>query len=358
MLTELLKNHSMFYVSNTAFFIMLVFLSACFTYLCRKYVRIMDTACARSSHTGAIPRSGGIAIVVSYCIGILLYYVLQNDNFVGAKPYWGLFLSSLMIAVVSLYDDITNKAFAYKFLSQFVGVIILMAFGLTIKKLTIPYFGNVELGIWGYPLTILWIVGITNAFNFMDGINGLAAGTAVLVGLGFTLITFMMGSGFVFHVSYMLAAAALGFLIFNFPKGTIFMGDVGSTFLGFSFGAIAILAANYDQSHTPFLITPILFANFIMETLFTVIWRLCQGHKIYQAHRMHPYQLLHMMGWEVKSITLFYYLQTIILAALAFYYIKTLSNSIVIIIFTIILISYSLYFYCVRYRAMKYGTVL
>ena len=318
----------------------------------------MDNACERSSHTGSIPRSGGIAIVASFSIGFFLYYFFRDKYFIGLLPSWGFFLSSLMIALVCLYDDITNKAFVFKFLSQFVGVVVLMFFGLTIKSLTIPFYGNIELGIWGYPLTVLWIVGITNAFNFMDGINGLAAGTAVIVGLGFTLITYMMGSGFVFHVSYMLSAVALGFLFFNFPKGTIFMGDVGSAFFGFSFGAIAILAANYDRSHTPFLVMPILFSNFILETLFTVIWRLCQGHKIYQAHRTHPYQLLGDMGWSHTTIAFFYYCQNIILTILACIYIKTLNNYVVFLIFMIIVVSYSLFIYYVRHKAIRQGIKL
>lgn len=339
------------YFQNALFFLFLIVLSAFLTYLCRRYIRIMDYANERSSHTGAIPRSGGIAIVSAFCMGILIYYVMRDKYFIGLKPFWGLFFSSLMIAVISLYDDITNKAFIYKLISQLIGVAILIFFGLTIRTLTIPYYGNIELGLWGYPITLLWMVGITNAFNFMDGINGLTAGVTVIVGLAFTVITYRLGVGFVFHVCYMLAAVTLGFLIFNFPKGTIFMGDVGSTFIGFCFGAFAILAANFDCSHTPFMVLPILVATFVMETLFTFIWRMFRGDDVLKAHRLHPYQLLKQLGVPDVRVALIYYLLTVLSIIFCAVYLSSPSDIIKCFILFVMISLYTLYFWIIHKKA-------
>jgi UDP-GlcNAc:undecaprenyl-phosphate/decaprenyl-phosphate GlcNAc-1-phosphate transferase len=353
MLESILNNNEYIYMRNMALFVVITGLSVLLTFICRKYIRIMDLANVRSSHTGAIPRSGGIAIVLSFSIGFLIYALFGSQGYASVVPLWVFFLASLMIAIVSLYDDITNKAFAHKFIGHFIGVVILILFGLSIKKLSMPFLGTVDLGWWGYLLTILWVVGITNTFNFMDGINGLAAGTAVIVGISFTLITFIIGGGFAFHMSYLLAAAALGFLFWNFPKGSIFMGDVGSAFLGFSFGALALLAGNFDKTHVSFMVMPILFSHFILETFFTVVWRQLKGYKIHKAHKMHPYQLLTQIGVAPKKVTIIYYIQTLILALVAYLYVSY-DQTIKGILLSTVVVLYFIYFTVVHLLVKKH----
>src|SRR3546814_18292312 len=121
---------------------------------------------------------------------------------------------------------------------------------------------------------------MTNMFNFMDGLDGLAGGTAVLVAAAFALITDLQGSLFVYILSYALFAAALGFFIFNFPVARIFMGDVGSQFLGFAFDAIAVIAAEYDAARTSLLIMPLLFCNFLFDTVFNFCRRFVAGENV------------------------------------------------------------------------------
>lgn len=348
---------SLFYLQNIGFFLFLVLLSAILTYICRRYIRIMDYASIRSMHVGAIPRSGGIAIVITFCIGILIYYFIHNSYFVGQSAFWGLFLSSLMVSVVNLYDDIRSNGFVYKFLIQFIGVAVLIGFDLTLNEWTIPYIGKIPLGAFRYILTVLWIVGITNAFNFMDGLNGLAAGTAVIVSLAFAFITLNTGSGVSFHISYIIAASCIGFIFYNFPKASMFMGDVGSAFLGFSFGAIAILAAHYDAYHTPFLVMPILLANFILETLFTFGWRLIHHYPVFEAHKMHPYQLLKQMGVSSQKIAFIYYAQSISLVGLCFLYLNYYNNVFNILVLLLIFIVYFVYFMFIHKVAKIRGVI-
>ncbi len=351
----MISEHAMGYFQNTGFFLALIVFSALATRLCRDHLRIMDVANHRSSHEGAVPRSGGIAILLTLCLGILAYYAFHHSYFVEQETFWGLFVSAVMISAVSFYDDVTSKGFRFKVASQLVGVAILIAFQLTINELTIPYYGKVWLGWLSYPLTVLWVVGITNAFNFMDGLNGMAAGTAAIVAICFSLITFSLGSKFVFHVSYILAAGCIGFLIFNFPRASIFMGDVGSTLLGFMFGSLAILAADYDKSHTPFMVIPILLANFILETLFTFFRRLLSGEPVHKPHRTHPYQLLNRMGIPGYRVTIIYCLQSFWLAIACVFYLRAQHQATNIAILSLILAVYLVYFTMVSHLARKRG---
>lgn len=356
MIEYISTKQGLFYLQNIGFFLFLVLLSGGLTYLCRRYVRVMDYASGRSLHEGSIPRSGGIPIVITFCIGILIYYIFRDSYFIEQSAFWGLFISAIMISAVSFYDDITNRSFIYKLISQLIGVVILIIFGLTLNEWSVPYIGKIVFGPYRYILTVLWIVGITNAFNFMDGLNGLAAGVAAIVFISFSVITYHLGSGVSFHIGYIIAASCLGFLFYNFPKASIFMGDVGSTFLGFCLGAMAILSSHYEHHHTTFMVIPILLANFIMETFYTFIWRLCKGQPIYKAHKLHPYQLLNQMGVSAKRVTLLYYGQSLLLVCLCMAYVRSLIPMRTLIL-TAIIISYSIYFVKVHKVAKARGLI-
>ena len=107
-----------------------------------------------------------------------------------------------------------------------------------------------------------------------------------------------------------MAASAAGFLLFNFPKARLFMGDVGSQFIGFAFAALAVIAAEIDASRTSFLVVPLLFFNFIFDTIFTLLRRALRGEDITQAHRTHLYQLLNRIGWSHVQVSLLHFLMT------------------------------------------------
>jgi UDP-GlcNAc:undecaprenyl-phosphate GlcNAc-1-phosphate transferase len=150
------------------------------------------------------------------------------------------------------------------------------------------------------------MLGLTNAFNFMDGIDGLAAGAAVVVSAFFCAITYSQGSTLVYITCYTLLGGTLGVLIYNVPPARIFMGDVGSAFLGFAFAVLAIIAARYDRSHTSFMVMPLLLLNLIYDAFFTFVRRLLRGEKVWQAHRTHLYQLFTRLGYTHRTVSLFY----------------------------------------------------
>jgi UDP-GlcNAc:undecaprenyl-phosphate GlcNAc-1-phosphate transferase len=184
----------------------------------------------------------------------------------------------VLLATVSFVDDILQKTFVAKIMTQILCVCVALASGVVLTRLAIPHFGEVALGWLGYVLTFLWILGLTNAYNFMDGLDGLAAGVAVIAAAFLGAIALEQNSVFVYLSSYLLLAGSAGFLLFNFPPARIFMGEVGSAFLGFTFAILAVIGASLDLGHLSFYIVPMLLFHFIFDTVFTFIRRIVLRH--------------------------------------------------------------------------------
>jgi len=316
-------------MTTTAFLFHLLFAAFLFlisVFLCRAMLhrfQIMDIPNERSLHDSPIPRSGGVSIVVTFIIGIVIIFLFSRSILFIKWHFLGIVISTLLIAGISLYDDIKSKSYTTKLIAQFLAAAIILVFGMVVDKFNLPFIGRYDIGWLAYPVTFVWIVGLTNAFNFMDGIDGLAGGVAVIVSTFFCLITFSQGSLFVYITCYTLIAGTLGFLVYNFPPARIFMGDVGSTFLGFAFAILAIIAMRYDASHTSFFVMPLLLFNFIYDTFFTFMRRLFKGEKVFHAHRTHLYQLFQRLGYSHRTVSLFHYGVCVLQGLAAFVMVKS-----------------------------------
>jgi UDP-N-acetylmuramyl pentapeptide phosphotransferase/UDP-N-acetylglucosamine-1-phosphate transferase len=152
----------------------------------------------------------------------------------------------------------------------------------------------------------VWIVGLTNAYNFMDGIDGLAAGQAVIAAVAMAWLSQVWGADQVALAMAILAGSVLGFLSHNWPPAKIFMGDVGSAFLGFSFAGWAVLSSNTPSNKLPFVAWAVLLAPFLFDTGITLISRIVRGQRWYAAHREHFYQRLIRRGWSHLAVTSLY----------------------------------------------------
>ena len=260
----------------------------------------------RSSHEMPTPSSGGVSIVLITFSGYLAYYFIGGST-TNWLPILGVVIGSLVVAIVGFLDDLDRwPSFKTKLLSQIVAVAILFACGLVVDRVSLPWIGSVELGSWGYLVTLVWVVGLTNAFNFMDGLDGMAGTTAIVAAAFFAFIAYSLGSIFIFVVSYIIAASVFGFLFYNFPKARIFMGDVGSQFLGFLFAALAVLALKSGEFLISFWVMPLLFFHFIFDTAYTFVRRLSSGEVVTDAHRSHLYQLVNRLGWAHPKVSLLY----------------------------------------------------
>jgi UDP-GlcNAc:undecaprenyl-phosphate GlcNAc-1-phosphate transferase len=271
-------------------------------------VAILDRPNHRSSHEVATPRSGGVAIIVGFLVA-MTGSVLTIPGLVVPWMLIGSFLAAAMLlSAVSLADDVKGVRARWKFAAQLVAGNILVAGGFRVEVLSLPGLGTVEIGFLGSLLAVAWILFLTNAYNFMDGINGIAGLTAIVGALGLALVAAGTGNAFVVLCCVAIVAGCVGFLAYNFPAGKIFMGDVGSQFLGLLFGALTLIGRAGDGTAgvISVFVVPMLFAVFAFDVLFTLVRRALAGEKLSEAHRGHLYQLCVRMGGSHVQVTALY----------------------------------------------------
>lgn len=342
-------------MTNVAFFTHVVFglaltlIAFLGTEMMRRYGGIIDRPNQRSSHVRPLPRSGGVSIVLTFLLGMVFIITMGDTTLIQKRYMWGFVSSALIIALISLVDDMYGKSALFKLSTHIFAVGIVLASGIVIDHMALPGVGYVELGIWGYVISFVWILGMTNAVNFMDGIDGLVAGCTVIASLFFMAISFYQGSSFVYVTCYTILAGALGFLFLNFHPAKIFLGDVGSAFIGFTLATLAIIAARYDASHTSFLVMPLLMFNIIYDTIFTLIRRALKGENLLEAHRDHLYQLLVRSGYTHREVALIHYCMTF-LQGLAAMWMVLIPGSQRVFIFIPFLLLQGVYSYFVMRR--------
>lgn len=295
------------FFSHLLFAFCLFILSCVICLVMVRRVRIMDVPNERSSHSKPIPKSGGVVLVSTFLIGVIAIFLFGDATLIGTRYFFGFVCASMLVAAISFYDDINAKPFLFKLIGQGIAITVVLSCGIVIREITVPVAGNVQLGWVGVVVTVVWMLGLTNAYNFMDGLNGMAAGPAAIVACFLCVISFQAGSTFVYIICYTLVAGALGFLVFNFPKASLFMGDVGSAFLGFVFANLAVIAALYDHSHTSLFVVPLLLFNFIFDTSFTFVRRALNRENVFAAHRTHLYQLFNRMGYTHVTVSGFHF---------------------------------------------------
>lgn len=303
---------SLYSISGLALYAVIIFgFSATVTALILRHFRIIDVPNERSSHSAPTPRGGGVGIVLSFFVALALIHFFGGAAAATpllTLPFAGFLAALLLIAAISLHDDIAGRGFASKLLAQLVAIAILMTCG-GVADLGPFGLSAGDTAIWlAWLLTLVWMVGLTNAYNFMDGLDGMAGGTAAIAAAFFALICGQQELPFIAMAALAISAGSCGFLLFNWPPAKIFMGDIGSTFLGFAFAALAVLAANGAAGTTPHmaLIMPLLLLHYLYDTIFTFCRRLLAGENVVRAHRTHLYQLLNRSGHSHRRVSLIY----------------------------------------------------
>jgi len=278
---------------------------------------ILDVPNERSSHTVPTPRGGGLVIVLVCLLFYTIYAGFIVHNFSIAY-----FAGAILIAVISWFDDLKSVPAALRFLVHAIGAALaIYALGYW-QKIYLPSAGEIDLGFIGIILTFFWIIWLTNAYNFMDGIDGIAGTQGLTAGIGWLLIGFFFNLEITSFLGGVLALSNLGFLLHNWQPAKIFMGDVGSAFLGYTFAVIPLVAANEMQSgQTRFTAAAALLVwLFVFDTLYTFCRRLLRGEKFWRAHRSHLYQRLVISGYSHRFVTILYgILSSVILAAVLYW---------------------------------------
>jgi UDP-GlcNAc:undecaprenyl-phosphate GlcNAc-1-phosphate transferase len=270
-------------------------------------VGVPDRPDARKSHTQVTPKSGGVGIVAAFLLGVLLLYRYGQVSRLDEGRFLGIIGAAVLMAAVSFIDDVFDVSFLIKLGAQFLAAAVAVFAGLSVHLLALPYFGTVDLGAAGIPLTFLFILFVTNAMNFIDGLNGLAAGVTLIASLFLAAIAAWYGEYFAYTAALLLAGGVLGFLPFNFPRGKIFMGDVGSQFCGFMLALFGIAAARYGAVPFSFLLVPLLLSGVLFDVAFTLVRRALAGQNIAQAHRGHLYQIVQRAGMDARAVALIHW---------------------------------------------------
>ena len=277
---------------------------------------------AATAHTRPTPKGGGVGVVLAFVLGMLVLYAQANYARVAGPQFLGVILAAVAIAGVALADDIFDFRFVVKLGAQAAAACVALGSGLVLQRLSIPWVGDLTLA-WAAPLvTLFWIVGCTNAVNFMDGLDSLVAGTLLIACIALAVISAGQGGWFVYAASLFLAAGFLGFLPFNWHPERIFMGDVGSQFAGFMLAVLAVAAARFDAMQVSFLIVPLLIFGLLYDACFTLVRRALMGEGIATPHRTHLYQMAQRSGMPVRGVALAHWGFTCFHADLAAIFLK------------------------------------
>ena len=269
----------------------------------------------RRMHKKPIPRMGGLAIFLAFFLTALLF-LKQID-----RPMQAILLGAIAIVILGVFDDIYTLHALFKLIVQISAACIVVFYGgCRIQYITNP-FGNAgdyfDLGVFAIPLTIVWIVAITNAVNFIDGLDGLACGVSCITSVNMLVIALLVSDQNVAIVMAAIAGACLGFLPYNFNPAKIFMGDTGSTFLGFLLASISIQGLFKAYAVVSLAVPFLLLSLPIFDICFAIIRRLASGKNPMEADRGHFHHRLIDLGFSQKQSVAIAYLLTAILGLAA-----------------------------------------
>lgn len=259
----------------------------------------VDTPNYRKVHARIMPRLGGLAIFGAFLIG---YFILRPED--PTAPF--IILGALMIIITGVLDDMFEITAKAKLLGQLIAAGIVIYGGLDIDFIKLPFGGELDFGYLNIPLTILWIVGITNAINLIDGLDGLAAGVSTIALITIAGMALMMGNTFVFAMAAILAVSSLGFLFYNFHPAKIFMGDTGALFLGFMIAVLALMG--FKNITVISLVIPIIMLGVpISDTFFAIVRRYRMKQPLSAADKSHLHHCLLNVGFTHRQTVLIIY---------------------------------------------------
>ncbi len=276
----------------------------------------------RKIHTKFIPRMGGVGIILAMIIGWIFAAAVRPVSF--EQTYfnvWGVVVGLFMISGLGIYDDIKGIGSFGKLVVQFLASSIVISSGLQIEYLTLPFLDPIHLGIFSLPLTLLWLVGITNAFNLLDGLDGLAVGVAAVASATFFCIGIVRGDDILIITTTALFFACIGFLRYNFHPASIFMGDTGSLFLGFLLACISLRIIHVPLSEsTPgsLLVAVVVLMVPIVDTSVAFFRRLKKGMHPLKADKEHIHHRLMDLGLTHRQTVVIHYAIASVSGCIAF----------------------------------------
>jgi UDP-GlcNAc:undecaprenyl-phosphate/decaprenyl-phosphate GlcNAc-1-phosphate transferase len=316
----------------TVVFFAIFFLSLLFSFVLTLYVRdfasrrgwVAVPSQDRHLHASPLPRLGGVAIFISFLLSmvaaaVMASYVPHLHSAFSLKTLLTILLPASLVFLLGVYDDLYTVGPYFKFAVQALAATMLFMGGLRILNIPV-LFGEHRLPWFvGLPFTILWVLAITNAFNLIDGLDGLAAGSALFSTLVMFVVALLSGYSLVTVMTIALAGAILGFLRYNFNPATIFLGDSGSLFIGFLLSALALAGAQKAPTIVAVAIPVVSFGLPILETSLSILRRLISGRPVFTADREHIHHKLLQHGLSHRQVVIVLYAVSAVFALLSLF---------------------------------------
>jgi len=268
----------------------------------------VDTGTGRRVHSGRIPRLGGAAIFIAFMLPGVFSLTRGEWDSVHVNLA-GILIASALVFCIGAYDDLKGATVRNKLFAEVLAASVIYAWGIRITVISNPFGPPIALGWLDLPVTILWIIIVTNAVNLIDGLDGLAAGTGILISL--TLVSLGGTDAHMQLVYVILAGSLAGFLVYNFPPASIFMGDSGSLFIGFFLAASSILSLHKATAIATIMIPIIAFIFPLMDMFYAVVRRYYRGMPLGSADREHIHHKLLDKGLSKKMVLLLLYFTNI-----------------------------------------------
>ena len=295
----------------------------------------------RGMHSEPMPRMGGIAIVLGFMLTLLLVYRFMEHD----KPMQvvGFIIGAGIIVVLGMFDDCFNLRARFKFCVQIIAALIVIFSGVRINVVLWPF--TAALQTLSIPITLIWIVGVTNAVNLIDGLDGLAAGVSSIAALSLMVLCILTGDEMSVVLTATLAGSCLGFLPRNFNPAQIFMGDTGSTFLGFTLAVTSIMGVFKGYAFLALAVSMLALALPIFDTLFAIVRRTAKGTSIMAPDRGHLHHRLIDKGFSQKQAVMILYGISLLCGLLAIFIAFKDAKTFVVILLTIFILSFVIYFF-------------
>src|SRR4051812_14333890 len=290
----------------------------------------------RKVHQKTMPRLGGLAIYISFVIGV----IITQPNSTNLNTLNAIMIGSAIVVITGILDDMFELSAKIKFLAQIIAAAVVIFYGgVQVEFINLPFSEiQLEFGFLSIPITFLWIVGITNAINLIDGLDGLAAGVSSIALITISVMAILIPNPFVVVMGAILLASTLGFLIFNFYPAKIFMGDTGALFLGYMIAVLSLLG--FKNVTMISLIIPVIILGVpISDTFFAIIRRLVNKQPLSAPDKSHLHHCLMRAGFSHKQTVLLIYAMASVFGLTAFIFSQsTVWGSLIVILALLITI--------------------
>lgn len=296
------------------------------------YIGAVDHPNDRKVHKKVMPRLGGLGIFLSFFIGFMIFLP-------ETMAAWPILVGAIIITATGVLDDLFELSPKMKLAGQLLAAGVTVLGGVQLEFITLPFSdARIEFGYLAVPITIIWIVAITNAINLIDGLDGLAAGVTAIALLTISGLAVTMGSPLLALIGFLVFGSTLGFLVYNFHPAKIFMGDTGALFLGYMISVISIMGLFKNVALFSLIVPIIILGVPILDTVFAIVRRVVQKKPISAADKFHLHHCLLRLGFSHRQTVILIYAMSGMFSIAAILFTRATMWGSTVIIFTLLIL--------------------